>query len=277
MADAIWYVGVRGERKGPFSEDDIKGMIQKGEISPRDVVWKEGMDNWKPAIEVEPFVETAKSVPAPPPAPPVGPNPFLTYVQDFWANLRGILLSPDQGLDSVADKKPLCFSLIWIVLGIILFGLFALQCQTVSTAGTYPNHIRVNPLTILMVVLAPTTGIGLFFKALLYALIKYGIAFGVLMLALVPILRSKATWIDAVTILGLSTIPTVIIGLLAFIVLWIDPFFAIFLLPALVCSLLVFAHVFQHTSQLSKRVTLLAVPAVYFATYLVFNLLMLIK
>jgi hypothetical protein len=276
MPDSIWYVGVRGERKGPFSEDDIKGMIQKGEVSPRDVVWKEGLDNWKPVIEVEPFIEIAKSVPAPPPALSAGPNPFLIYVQDVWANLKAILFNPEQGLDSVADKKPLCFSLIWIVLGIILFGLFVIQCQTVNAAGTYPN-MRVNPITVLAVGLAPATGIGLFFKALLYGLIKYAIAFGVLMLALVPILRSKATWIDALSILGLSSIPTVIIGLLAFIFLWIDPFFAIFLAPALVCGLLVFAHVFQHTSQLSKRVTLLAVPAVYFATYLVFSLLMLIK
>ena len=57
MADQIWYLSVGNQRKeGLFSEDDIKAMIQKGEVSPRDLVWKEGMDTWKPVLDVEPFI-----------------------------------------------------------------------------------------------------------------------------------------------------------------------------------------------------------------------------
>lgn len=250
MADATWFVGVRGERKGPFTEDDIKGMIQRGEVSPRDVAWKEGMDNWKPLLEVEPFVEAAKSVPLPPPAPPMGPNPFVEYLKLFWKDLSGIFANPDTGLAAAADHKPICSSLAWIVLGIIISALLAMQAA-VFDRGTA------------------------FGKGLLFELIDYAVFYGLTILAVVPILRSKANWADVFSIIGLAAIPTVLLGLLGFIFIWIHPFFNVLIAVGLVLNILFFAHVFQHVSQLSKRVTLYAVPAIYLASAVVHGVIVL--
>jgi len=248
MADKIWYVSVGNQRKeGLFSEDDIKGMIQRGEVSPRDLVWKEGMDAWKPVIEVEPFVETAKSVPAPPPTPPVGPNPALEYLKAFGNDLLAIAKDPDTGTTAAANRKPLVSALVWIVLSILMSGLLDMQGNSFNRGGAFG-------------------------RGLLDELIKYGVIYGFTILALVAIFRSKADWMDVFSIIGLAAIPTVVIGLVAFLLLWAHPIFHCLIVAGQVLTFLLFAHLFQHTSQLSKRLTLYCVPAIYLATILVMYL-----
>jgi hypothetical protein len=49
-----WFVTREGNRFGPVSVDDLKFEAGRGELNPRlDMVWKDGMDGWIPAGEVE--------------------------------------------------------------------------------------------------------------------------------------------------------------------------------------------------------------------------------
>lgn len=46
---AEWYYAKGDERVGPVSASDLKALAKSGELSPNDMVWKEGMAEWKSA------------------------------------------------------------------------------------------------------------------------------------------------------------------------------------------------------------------------------------
>ncbi len=45
---AHWYYAKAGKRIGPLSTADLKQMASSGQLSPNDMVWKEGMASWIP-------------------------------------------------------------------------------------------------------------------------------------------------------------------------------------------------------------------------------------
>jgi len=47
-----WFYGKEGQKYGPIDEVTLSARIATGEIGPRDLVWTEGMDSWKPLQEV---------------------------------------------------------------------------------------------------------------------------------------------------------------------------------------------------------------------------------
>ncbi len=42
-----WYYAKDGAQCGPVTETDLRGMLERGEISESTLVWSEGMDEWK--------------------------------------------------------------------------------------------------------------------------------------------------------------------------------------------------------------------------------------
>ena len=53
---AGWYVLLRGvQRLGPFSEQEVIGLIQKGKVIARDLVWSQGMRTWLPCSSIGNF------------------------------------------------------------------------------------------------------------------------------------------------------------------------------------------------------------------------------
>ncbi len=49
-----WFVTHDGKQFGPVTMDDLKFEAERGELNPRlDMVWKNGMEDWIPAGEVE--------------------------------------------------------------------------------------------------------------------------------------------------------------------------------------------------------------------------------
>lgn len=262
MAEEIWHVGVHGERKGPFTKEQVDQMIEKGDVTARNVVWQEGMEDWVPAEQVEEFAEALENAPPPPPTGR-GPreNPFALYFANFWKGLRNILVDPDGGLATGADNKDLCFNLTWLVLGVVVFALLVLQAK----------H---QPFTLVWSSFGITGSGGVvFLKGLLHAAIIYVIWFGVLLVTLVPILQSQATWEDVVSILALSTIPMASIGLVTFALAWLHPFFLVFLYLAAVANVVFYFRLFCHAGRTSGRSAIYAVPATYFASLLLYNLL----
>ena len=211
MADAVWYAGKDGEQKGPFTEDDVRGMIARGEVAASDLLWKDGMAEWTAASEVEEFADAVEEAPPPPPKTPTE-IPGLDILKSFWASLRAILVNPEEGLNAAADRKDIVFAAIWVGLGVLVFALLNLQGRV--PVATTVFRFGMNRFAI-------------FGLAIIHGIVLYGLWFGALMLTLGPILKSEADWKDALSILGLSSIPTAGIGFVLFVLAWIHSFFAV--------------------------------------------------
>lgn len=61
-----WYYTRNGERQGPVERSTLSMLAQSDEVKPEDLVWTEGMADWKPASTVEGLF-------APPPSDPANP------------------------------------------------------------------------------------------------------------------------------------------------------------------------------------------------------------
>lgn len=74
-----WYVGKNGQQSGPFTAQQLKQMAIAGQLSPTDLLWKDGMSEWLPCSSVKGlFVEsaaTASAIPARPVSRPAAPPP----------------------------------------------------------------------------------------------------------------------------------------------------------------------------------------------------------
>ena len=57
-----WWVGKDGQRLGPYSLTKLQQLVGAGELTPSDLVWRDGFDGWKRADEVAGLL-------APPPLP----------------------------------------------------------------------------------------------------------------------------------------------------------------------------------------------------------------
>ena len=75
-----WYFAKDDEQHGPYSAADLKSLAQSGELTAKDLVWKDGMAEWKPASTIKelfpptrPTPPVQASPPPPPKAPKVGP------------------------------------------------------------------------------------------------------------------------------------------------------------------------------------------------------------
>ena len=67
-----WHYSKGGQQHGPISAADLKALTKSGELLPTDMIWKEGMSEWKPAGSLKGlFPPTAAPAPqkAPPPLP----------------------------------------------------------------------------------------------------------------------------------------------------------------------------------------------------------------
>lgn len=62
-----FHVSVGGQTSGPFTMDQLKAKAATGELTRETHVWREGMDGWKTAGEVDAMRSVFGAVPPPPP------------------------------------------------------------------------------------------------------------------------------------------------------------------------------------------------------------------
>lgn len=66
--DEQWNYARAGKQSGPVSAAELKQMASDGDLSPTDLVWKEGMTNWVPADKLNGlFTYTLDASASPPP------------------------------------------------------------------------------------------------------------------------------------------------------------------------------------------------------------------
>ncbi len=91
-----WRIALKGEQRGPYTLDQVRGMIAEGRLPSDALVWRPGMANWMPWAGVPELVaarhEPALGATPVPPAAPVGrtpppgnPPPESTPLADFLA------------------------------------------------------------------------------------------------------------------------------------------------------------------------------------------------
>jgi hypothetical protein len=52
MAEPIWYYAIDDQEHGPVTPAELKEVARSGQLLPTDLVWKQGLDDWKPARHV---------------------------------------------------------------------------------------------------------------------------------------------------------------------------------------------------------------------------------
>ncbi len=60
-AEAVWHVVVDGEQQGPLAPRQIGELLAEGKIDWEAYVWREGMDGWQPAKDIETLVSAIMS------------------------------------------------------------------------------------------------------------------------------------------------------------------------------------------------------------------------
>lgn len=54
---AEWYYSQGGQKKGPVDSQQLRQLAKSGELHPDDLLWKDGMAEWKPAKEAKKLFE----------------------------------------------------------------------------------------------------------------------------------------------------------------------------------------------------------------------------
>lgn len=68
--DVAYMVSVGGNQAGPFSIEQLKQFVASGEFTRQTYVWKQGMDNWVEAGNVQELAILFQTNTPPPPPPP---------------------------------------------------------------------------------------------------------------------------------------------------------------------------------------------------------------
>ncbi|MBM4042579.1 MAG: DUF4339 domain-containing protein, partial [Planctomycetes bacterium] len=109
----------------------------------------------------------------------------------------------------------------------------------------------------------------IFMKTMLRAIISLGILFGALMLVAAAILRTPEPLPKALAIMGLSGIPVVLVSIVAFVLGWLHSWFIGLIGAAMPAYIILFYHLFRHTTQQSGRIAILCVVSIFFGYALI--------
>ena len=95
-----WYYTRQGERIGPVEFSELKAVAGEAALDPhQDMVWKDGMADWKPSGEIEGLFEKTAEVEPDPPAPEEAPSeptpaPSLAPENSWFYTREGERLGP---------------------------------------------------------------------------------------------------------------------------------------------------------------------------------------
>lgn len=117
-----WHYSKGGQQHGPVSAADLKALTKSGELLPTDMIWKEGMAEWKPAGSLKGLFPPI-AAPAPQKAPP--PLPTSSSVKSSGIDVvqpAVVEVARSTGKKILADRLLLlscCLGLSIVLTGII--------------------------------------------------------------------------------------------------------------------------------------------------------------
>src|SRR5262245_1159382 len=80
-----WFYTERGEQRGPIGFEELKARADQGSLRPEDLVWGEGMPQWKPAAHVEGLFESPRTAPPPLPGQSADGPPYESWDAGYRA------------------------------------------------------------------------------------------------------------------------------------------------------------------------------------------------
>lgn len=83
----MWYYSKNGMQLGPLSQEELASKATSGEVLASDLIWREGMTDWKPMAQVAEFQNSSGPVMP----PPVG---MITPMRQSSAFRRAMLREP---------------------------------------------------------------------------------------------------------------------------------------------------------------------------------------
>jgi len=105
-----WYYAVDNQQKGPIGESELRSQFSSGKLPSGTLVWKEGMENWTPAVQVTAFAAGTPTVPLnPPPPATLSPNPAAVEEKPGINNpdsTKPVLLSSLMGPGEALEVDP---------------------------------------------------------------------------------------------------------------------------------------------------------------------------
>src|SRR3954465_444646 len=69
MPETQWYYARNDQQYGPVSAADLKQLAEAGQLSPNDLLWREGMDAWTTAVNLRGLFAEDAAAPSSKPAP----------------------------------------------------------------------------------------------------------------------------------------------------------------------------------------------------------------
>jgi hypothetical protein len=127
-ASSDWYVAAAGESpSGPFTEARILEACRSGSLAPTMLCWRNGMAQWLPLAQAEPFASSLRGASAvPPPVPrtalPLPPAVTAAATGDYGPDLR-----PTSGAATGLAIAAIVFAVPALLVSIIpLLGVFAI-------------------------------------------------------------------------------------------------------------------------------------------------------
>lgn len=157
-----YWIARNGQKMGPYSPEDVQGMLQSGGLTPADLAWKEGMAQWTPLAQVmtsgAPPPAAAPQYGAPPPAsvPPYGYSP-----QYGAAPVRPTGFSP--------MPPDLHWGLVWLF-GFLTAGIFIIVWLFMEASYVKKLDPQNNSMTMLIVGLVLFPLAGIFFLVALFGM-----------------------------------------------------------------------------------------------------------
>lgn len=165
-----WFYSKNGMQIGPVTAEELAAKAKSGEVLASDLVWQEGMSDWKPLGQVEDFqgiitqppaIQRMGSVPIPQPmAYPAGYNPQIPNY--LWqsivatilccmpfgvvaivhaAKVDSLVAMGDIAGANVASKAAKTWVGVavgvWIV-GIVIYGIFVISVAVAGASGSHP-------------------------------------------------------------------------------------------------------------------------------------------
>ena len=136
--DGTWYYAQNNNKYGPINSAQLKSLVENGQLQKTDLVWKEGMDDWKPAGKIAGLFgqESAAPVAAAPSSPPaVGASSPAT------ASNIGVMPEPKRSARMAARNNPFDFMEVLKPFGsiVLLAGLvlviFSRGCDSINARG----------------------------------------------------------------------------------------------------------------------------------------------
>ena len=115
-----WYYLLRDEQCGPVAGEALRELARLGTIGPGTLIWREGLDDWRPASEVQDLsLEFSAVGPAP-------PRPGAVAAR----HMQAIMTYTEKGFRSLWLWFLILY-IVGVVLTIVIIGIFALIAAVV--------------------------------------------------------------------------------------------------------------------------------------------------